>query len=385
MCIQCLERLYSINSGKIGRLDKIELITMLQYMMTTNKIEIRHRLLSLVAVLTGVNGEDKGDSNCCRENLELLLNMKSIYALCEMAAECHVDSGLEKGIPSEIPQQWYTAAPGKIPPLAKTVHGPFTINCLEKLWIEGKLGKKSLVAVAQYTSNEAEGIEAGGKSDTWLRLETVWQLRRRFLDSKSSNAVFTSTEASMLSLKILTKLVQLHGSTDSRGIPFFPIPIAKRLICESSKNSSSSKTRGNKLASSFHNDSLSVICQCLLSDNAEIVESSANLIRLLMFHNEKACSKLYLTGSFFFAFARENSNWLNIAKFLYETHLKQDLSNVGKAATDKGALPTEDLSFLDNMLPMGMLKILVNHGPDKFAEIVAGNHDNPEGKTFTEM
>jgi len=407
MCIRCLERLYSIHAAKIGPFADVTIL--LRYMRTTSNVETRHRLLSLVAVVMG-NNYEKYEAINVRENLEQLLDAESIYHFCQLAAECHLDgstsavasvlqhsgaklnllegsdnSSSGKPMQPMVPAVWYVAPTGQIPPLIDTVQGPYTIIDLKDLIAKEKVHRLSLVSALHVEEYNTEGQVAGVIRDSgidtgkWMPLENVWQLRRQLFDDVSASRVFSSTKVSLLALDCLTRLVLVHKSTDSRGIPFFPIPIAKRIICEGTNSSLVSRDLRTGFVSDFHNDALAIICQGLLG-SAQIVDSTANLVRLLMLQNEKNCSKLYLTGVFFFACAYSGSNWRSLAELLHETHLKQHFL-AGVAATgDKNDLPVRDRSILGNMIPEGLLKILVNHGADKFAEVFVGNHDTPEGK-----
>ena len=82
----------------------------------------------------------------------------------------------------------------------------------------------------------------------------------------------------------------------------------------------------------------------------------------LIDHNKEACAKLWATGFFFFALAYTGVNFLPIAQVLEKTYIGQNQS------------------VLDKMLPEGVVKILVNHGAEKFTDVFLGSYDTPEGK-----
>jgi len=298
MCIRCLERLYSIHAAKIGPFPDISIL--LRYMRTSNSVETRQRLLSLVAVSMGVNDEKYEPVNA-RENLEQLLNWGSIYQLCELSSECHINSDT---VPLTLPET-----------------------------------------------------------------------------TESAGEVLTSTQISKLALACLKRIVLVHKSLNSNGIPFFPIPIAKKLICERPQLSEESEKSQTTSFLGLHSNALAIICQGLLCRKPEIVHSTAELLQSLMSHNDKACSKLYLTGVFFFVFTYKGSDWRPLAKLLDATHMKQDFFIRIATGTKRNEFAAETRSILGNLLPDGLLKVLMNHGADRFAEIfVQDQHDTPEGE-----
>jgi len=245
-----------------------------------------------------------------RENAEQLMNKVSVYYFCELASQCHFDEDSSASLPLHPNNQ------------------------------KSDMGESALV-----------------------------------LDGKSSDEkVYSSTKLSAAALQCLERLVTVHKSTDSRGVPYFPIPITKRLICESSIS--------NSLHGGAHGGALSIVCQCLLSSNAEVVTVSARLINLLMTHNEKTCSELYLTGAFFFVCTNQSSSWQFLAELIHKTHLHQAFFSGADTFADNLESPPESRSILADLIPEGLLKVLMNHGPKTFAEVFVGRHDTPEGEYF---
>ena len=367
MCIRCLERLYVIHAAKIGPFPDLSIL--MRFMRTSKSVEIRHRLLSLVAALIGVTKSERYDPVDMKENEEQLLNVESISLFCEMCSECHMVTDTSENQShdhSVSPAMWYTATSDKNPPAIDTIGGPFTLNSLKQLFIAKKVGRKSLISIFDVDENKSDKTNAGGNrihsSDTWgwLPLEDTPQLRRQILDGASSGILFTPSRVTLLALQCLERLVRVHKSIDSKGIPFFPIPIAKSIICEASGVSPIM----DAVPTGFHGNLLSIICQGLLCSDDEVVRSTAQLLRLLMFHNDKACGKLYRTGVAFFILSSAGSDCVSIMKLLEEIHLRQELGGS---------------NFLGQFLPGGLIKVLTNHGVEKFAEIYCGNHDSPEG------
>lgn len=395
MCIRCLERLYSMHAVKIGVFPDISVL--LHYLGITRNAETRHRLLSLVATLLGVKDENN-DVGKVPENAEQLLNAESIHHFYQLVAEGHLESppGKDEPFPTEArtssssPSVWYVAPPGKVPPMGNSIKGPFQVADLKQQIVEGQLHRLFLVSAIDSTDYKSEEMQStnetidDGGADTgkWAPLENVWQLRRQLLDEGMTSTVFTHSGVSALSLQCLTRLVLAHKTVDSRGIPYFPIPIAKRLICENTLSAAISRESGaGCCVSDLHNDALAIICQSFLCGHPQVVHTAAKLLRALMLHNGKSCSKLYLTGVFIFACGYGESNWQSIAELLYDTHLQQDFLHGSEAmAGEDGLSAVKRRSILGNLLPEGLLKILVNHGATKFAEIFVGDYDTPEGE-----
>ena len=133
-------------------------------------------------------------------------------------------------------------------------------------------------------------------------IEDVWQLRWQLLTR--GEGVYNPSEISLIAIRALTRLVDMHRSVDYRGVPYHPIPIAKKILCGLSGDKSGPNAR----------DSLFVISQAMLCNDSKLVEGAAELLHKLMMHNEEACSKLYLTGVFMFAAGYTGSNYHSISK-----------------------------------------------------------------------
>lgn len=207
----------------------------------------------------------------------------------------------------------------------------------------------------------------------WRRINQVWQLRWQLCSDGSSSGIYGPSEVSLIALKALTRLVDLHRSLDSRGVPYFPVPFAKRLLCGLSREIASASTEMDQ-ADAF----LPILSQSLLCNDHRAVATSAELLHKLMLHNEDAVSKFYLTGAFFFGLNYTGNNFLPISELLYATHLKQHFRSGFAAAADDSELPLKDRSILGNMIPEGLLFVLVNYGVERFTEIFVGNYDTPE-------
>ena len=149
----------------------------------------------------------------------------------------------------------------------------------------GDLHPRALVTVAHVEDYGEEGDSVGTATESsidtgkWKHIEDVWQLRWQLLTQ--GEGVYTPSEISLIAIKALTRLVDMHRSVDYRGVPYHPIPIAKKILC----GLDSEKGLNGR-------DSLFVISQAMLCNESKIVESAATLLHKLMMHNEEACSKV---------------------------------------------------------------------------------------------
>jgi len=389
-----------------------DVMILVRSMASTKSIETQHRLLELLATLLGVSPDEDTEKNIdVPENAEQLLNTESIGQLCQFVAWGHTSGDQVGNILSrvlrsdtmgqsritdgsdagpggnETPEQhesarnstgppvWFTASTGRIPPPQESVRGPFRVSDLVRMIQEGDLSPFDLVTVSHveeydYDADSEAIQEAQIDTGKWKRLNEVWQLRWQLCTDGSSSGIYTPSDVSLLAVKALARLVDLHRSLDSRGVPYFPIPAAKRILCGFSRNVSDRSDAGAA--------PLSIISQALLCNESRVVDQAAQLLYKLLLYNEEAVSKFYLTGSFFFALAYTGSNFKSIAKLLHATHLKQHFRSGFAAAADKGELPMKERSVLGHLLPEGLLFILVNYGFDRFAEVFVSNADTPE-------
>ena len=423
MCIRCLERLYTFHADRIGAWPDI--MIMVRSMASTKNVETQHRLLGLVATLLGVSSdEDRHGKINIPDNAEQLLNVDSIGQLCQFVAWGHtsgaqvgnlmsstlhmqdlngslissgsglgfssmdpsitiVNSAEVKGDDAYSPAVWFVASTARNPPPENTIRGPFRISILKSMVQNGDLSTFDQVTaskVEDYSSDDGPKITivSEGQIDTgkWRRLDQVWQLRWQLCTDGDSDGIFSPSEVSLLASRALIRLVDLHKSFDSRGVPYFPIPIAKRLLCGFNRDPSQA---GSVSETMKHSESyLSILSQALLCNDHRVVEASAQLLRKLIEHNESAMAKFYLTGVYFFACCHTGSNFAPLARLLHDTHLHQHFRSGFAATADSSELPMKERSILGNMLPEGILFILVNYGVNRFSEIFVGNYDTPE-------
>lgn len=418
MCIRCLERLYSIHGSTIGAFPDVMIL--IRSMASTRSIETQHRLLGLLATILGVQKDENGDENRANipENAEQLLNAESIKQLCHFVAWGHTNgvqvgnlmtsvlgsgyshSGLamltngnsmcpegEGGNvdPSttapdiKCPALWFVSSSGRVPPPAESIRGPFRVSELQKMMEVGDISPFTLVTstkVESYDDEEEDEklalIEAHIDTGKWNRLDGVWQLRWQLCTDSSGTGIFSPAEVSIQAMRSLTRLVDLHKSLDSRGLPFYPIPIAKRIMCGLTREPA--KSDGGATLDSF----LSIIAQSILCNDTMLVDQAAELLFKLTQYNEEATVKFYLTGVYFFTACYTGSNFKSLAKLLHSTHLNQHFRSGFAAAADNSELSLKERSILGGMLPEGVLFILFNYGTDRFNDVFVGNFDTPE-------
>eukprot|EP00977_Amphora_coffeiformis_P010411 scaffold2433_cov159-Amphora_coffeaeformis.AAC.8 len=402
MCIRCMQRLYAIHWSVIGPVP--DLMILIHSMAKTKSVETQHRLLELAAVLLGVSlTRQTGDEADVPDNAEQMLNSSSIGQLCQFAAWGHntgekVESIFSRTVASQnesrmiasgpsisksttshakstetAPPVWFAASSSKRPPPPESIRGPYSVSDLRRLVSENELTPFDLV-----TASHAEDYDgATNKSDEeshidtgkWKRLNEVWQLRWFLCMDTDGEGVLRPSEVALISLKALTRLVELHKSVDSSGAPYIPIPTAKRILSGRDKDISATSDAGA--------NPLSILSQALLCSDGCVVEVGANLLYKLLQHNQDTMSKLYLSGMFYFALSYTGSNFSVIARLLECSHLNQHFQSGYKATAGEGN-PMRDRSFLGSLLPEGLLYILVNYGYEKFAQVFTGEADTPE-------
>lgn len=433
MCIRCLERLYAIHASAIGPFTDVMIL--IHSMASTKNTETQHRLLRLVATLLGVAADEgrRWEINM-PENAEQLLNVQSFGQLCQFVAWGHTNgeqvgnllssmlgaaehqramitdgaiaghgrvnttennaSSLGSACASDAscPPVWFTSSSGRTPPPSETIHGPFRVSELQQMMQNGELSPYDQVTashVEDYNKDEDEPAsnehvvysikDAHIDTGKWRRLNEVWQLRWQLCTDSEGSGIFGPSEVALMALRALKRLVDLHKSLDSRGIAYFPVPIAKRLLCGLGRDVTSRRGVQEVEIDTYGMDSfLPIICQSLLCNDARVVATAAELLHKIMLNNEDAVSKFYLTGSFLFALAYTGNNFRPLAELLHANHLKQHFRSGFAAVANDSELPLKDRRILGNVLPEGLLFILLNYGVDRFTEIFVGNFDTPE-------
>ena len=418
MCIRCLERLYAIHALSIGPFTDVSIV--IRAMISTRSIETQHRLLGLLATLLGVSKHEQGERfgvTDMPENAEQLLNPDSISQLCQFVAWGHTNSvqvgnvlsrsfGVDtydkqmltdgthmnvQGASGEntstsknaddwmCPSIWYVTSSGRVPPPPETIRGPFRLSDLRKLMNTGDLSPYDFVTTSRVDEYDADGdivsdeLEELIDTGKWKRLNQVWQLRWQLCTDGNSSTIYSPSEVALMALEALLRLVDLHRSLDLRGVPYFPIPTAKRILCSTSRDRSFISESDDAISSPFP-----IICQSLLCNDNRIIDRASTLIYKLCEHNERAVSKLYLTGVFFFALSYTGSDFQALSKLIDVTHLKQHFKSGYAAAASESEIPMKDRSIIGNLIPEGLLFLLTNYGFERFADVFVSSADTPE-------
>lgn len=174
---------------------------------------------------------------------------------------------------AECPPVWFVASTGRIPPPADSIRGPYRVSELKTMVEHGDFTPFSLVTSTRVESydDEEEPDESTGSSlkeahiDTgkWKRLDQVWQLRWQLCTDGSGTGIYSPSEVALRAIRSLARLVDLHKSLDSRGVPYYPIPIAKRIMCGLSRDpsKSGSATRDATTTGSQRESFLAIVTQ----------------------------------------------------------------------------------------------------------------------------
>lgn len=401
MCIRCIERLYSAHASAIGPFTDV--MVFVHCMASTEDRETQHRLLRLLATIVGLcHSHEANTATVVPENAEQLVNSTCIGLLCQFVAFAHSSNisqatALDRelaghegttalltqdpdsrtgGIPndSHYPAVWYVSSSTRVPPPDDVVKGPYRLSDLHEMYSRGDLGPFDLVSsvhVDEYGDARSDDV-VRDRPDTgdWKRLKEVWQLRWWLLSDNVENGLYSPAEIASLAAEVLHRLVGLHSSVDFRGIPFVPIPAAKRLLTGIDANSMDRHIIGAR--------PIQILVQALLSNNSLVVDRIAALLQLLLKHNDAAVSKLYLTGIFYFALMYTGSNFYQIAKLLQETHMHQKIGRGASGASVDADATIKDRSVLGDLIPEGLIHVLENYGAERFAETFVSVADTPE-------
>ena len=121
---------------------------------------------------------------------------------------------------------------------------------------------------------------------------------------------------------------------------------------------------------------ISTIAQLLLSNDSNVVDLAASLLLSLVSSNPLVCSKLYLSGAFYFGCRYTGNNFIAIAKLFACSHLRQSFHSSSPLLFKD--LPLDQQSVLGNTLPEALINALVNYSPEVFAAIFSSHVDSPE-------
>jgi DnaJ family protein C protein 13 len=233
--------------------------------------------------------------------------------------------------------------------------GPYRVSELLSELDRGAISSAWYVSPTVFDDDVESGkLENFVDTGKWNPIQDMFQLKLQTLFP--GKAMYSPAEISVKTLHLLQLLADLHKSANSKGVPFYPIPMSKKLMSDP--------------------DHLSIFSQLLLSNDAKVVVAAADLLRSLVEFNTQANSKLYLTGAFFFSCRYTGNNFAPISFLFQATHLQQSFHDA--AASVARELPIHVRSVLGNILPQAMITMLHNYGPDRFATIFTGDFDTPE-------
>ena len=200
-----------------------------------------------------------------------------------------------------------------------------------------RISKDWIAAPSVETDDDDQKFEATVDTGKWKPIRSYPQLMMQMLFP--GKALYSPAQVASKALNMLYQLAAVHKSANSKGIPFYPIPVSKRIMSEA--------------------EHLSIFSQLLLSNDTVVVDLAATLLRNLVEFNPSANSKLYLTGTFFFGCRHSANNFLSLARLFDCTHLQQSFHD--QAASVAQTLPLGQRSVLGNILPTAVISILVNY------------------------
>ncbi|XP_059475793.1 dnaJ homolog subfamily C member 13 [Neocloeon triangulifer] len=342
-----------------------------RFLLSTARADMRAMCLQAMSIVYGQHYEelkpfsdmkflvamlDKSVERSERDRIVLFLRQ-----LVRQKSNCQLmlDAGLVKSLVDLVTLSHLHTNRAMVPSQSNVLEaGPGMTRDQEKEWYyevnnerRGPVSYKDLKelfaaqTITARTKCWAQGMES------WRLLHQVPQLKWGLL--ARGEAVLDESQLAHLALGILIQLCEYSPSRENDGSVIRPLPRVKREISDPSL--------------------LPHVVQLLLTFDPKIVESVATILNLVMADNP-AATRLYLSGAFYFVLMYTGSNVLPIARFLSTTHTLQACSRVQGTG-----------SILSPLLPDAMVHFLINHGPEKFAEIFLGEFDTPEAIWSSEM
>lgn len=399
LCTRCLARLYEVCHDRIGVFDDAMIVVYL--LRDTKEMELQHYLLDMLITLT------LQDSN-----LEQMLNKDFVEIMLKFSALSHLNpdqignalarattsqlmikdgdagaqpptvtatfSGLENvdeveeakfvrerntlWVPDDAgcPRTWYLAPPGEIPPPQKKQKGPFRISEILDLIQNSAIDENCLAAPALVDDYDDENHTAVVDTGKWNPLKSYFQLNCQVLNP--GRAVYSPAEVGNKAIELLFRLSKLHRSANIMGVPFYPVPVSKRIMSST--------------------DHLAVFAQLILCNDRYVVNTAAALIKSLVEFNLIGNSKLYLTGIYFFACRYPGNDFVALAELFSVTHLKQSFHDGTESIARDVSI--HDRSILNHLMSPALINLLHRNGPEAFAKLFTGSFDNPDIIWFPE-
>jgi hypothetical protein len=396
LCVRCLNRLYEVCANLIGTFD--DMLILVRMLEQATNLELLQYILDLLVILCQDESNlrqllDKGFVNTmmkyvtlahinpdqignvlARATTNILMikdasqngvietNEPTVSASTASAISTNEDEQLARQlrrsmwVPEDTacPKVWFAAPPGKSPPPTQVQRGPYRVSELLLEFESGRVTEQWLLAAKTSEESDDDRFDVIVDTGRWRPLSEYFQLKLQMLFP--GKAIYSPAQVAAKSLKLLQRLQSIHRASNSKGVPFYPIPMSKKIMSDPSH--------------------LTVFAQLLLSNDPQVVENAADLMRSLVEFNINANSKLYLTGTFFFAARYTGNNFNAISWLFHVTHLKQSFHD--SAASIARDLSLNKKSILGALFPQAMISILNNYGPEKFAAVHTGDYDTPE-------
>lgn len=386
ICTRCITQLYEACRDLIGPFDDMAIVV--RMLEQASNLELQQHLLDLLislcqddsnmlqlldksfvdtmikyVSLAHINPDQIGNVLARATNSMLLIKDGDTYKssaqeksieLSEEAIAKQQRRSLWVPDDGACPKVWFAAPMGQLPPPKQAQKGPYRVSELLNEYESGQINDSWLVAPVTTEENDDQRFEALVDTGRWRRVEEYFQLRLQLL--YPGKALYSPAQVASKCLMLLLKLAAVHKSSNFKSIPFYPIARSKRIMSETAH--------------------LSVFAQLLLSNDPTVVDNAADLLRSLVEFNLQACSKLYLTGVYFFAARYTGNNYTAIASFFHSTHLRQSFHDSSDIAG--GDISLSAKSVLGSLFPPAMICILNNYGAERFAGVLTGDFDTPE-------
>ncbi|CAM9130814.1 unnamed protein product, partial [Ectocarpus fasciculatus] len=393
LCTRCMCRLYEVCRDKIGEFD--DMLIVVRMLEDAKVIELQHRIVDLLellalnennlsqllskdfaqlylkfASLAHLNPDQIGNVLARATNKTLMLtdgdsgNGPAFQRAGMSKKQNDEEVALRKSqqrtqwVPDDAacPRMWYVAAyTGPLPPPQSVQRGPFRVTEILDMFDSQSIDNSTLVAPTLVEDYDEEKFETQVDTGKWKRLCDYFQFRIQAGDLE--NAVYSPAEVAMKAINTIQRLAGLHHAVSASGVPFYPVPISKRLFSDL--------------------DSMSVLAQLMLANDIHVVDIAANLLSSLVEHNLGTSSKLYLTGAFFFGVRYTSNNMKSICDLFEVSHLKQSFGQ-DTSAFSTVEVPIQERSILGTMLPASLIHVLDKKGSDDFARVFTGSVDDPE-------
>lgn len=406
LCVKCLVRLYEVCADLIGTFD--DMLIVVRMLEQASNMELQQYLLDMISILSQdssnlsqlldkafvntmikyvtlahINPDQIGNALArATANVLMIKDSSTAYAdsgssddaMAAAAAGGGGGVGVGGGgsprseediakqarrsmwVPDDAacPKVWFAAPPGKAPPAKQLQKGPYRVSELLDEFESGRIKDDWLLAALSTEESDDDRFDVIVDTGRWKTVGEYFQLRLQMLFP--GKAVYSPAQVAAKALKLLQRVASIHRASNSKGIPFYPIPMSKKLMSDP-----------------FH---LNIFAQLLLSNDPMVVDNAAELIRSLTEFNANANSKLYLTGAFFFAARYTGNNYNAISWLFHVCHLRQSFHD--SAASVARDVPIGVKSILGMLFPQAMICMLVNYGPDRFASVHTGVFDTPE-------